>query len=124
MTPEDLASMTLGDLEALAERMDRASRTIRDAMALLGGQSPQAPVQPHAVLGAQYIPTEPMRVPSIRPAPPGVLPSFEPEEHLPHLDAQKAKRAAFLAQKRADPGRTELLKQFAHDGNGAIEEES
>lgn len=41
MTPEDLGAMTLADLEAMAARCETAARTIRDAMALLGGRQRQ-----------------------------------------------------------------------------------
>ena len=37
MTPEQLSSMTLGDAEAMATRLEVAARTIREAMSLMGG---------------------------------------------------------------------------------------
>lgn len=44
----DLAAMTLGEMEALAERLEGAAKTIRGAMALMGGpvviQNGPAPV--------------------------------------------------------------------------------
>ena len=44
MTPVELECMTLGDLEAMASRLDAAARTIRDAMALMRGTTEAAPV--------------------------------------------------------------------------------
>lgn len=152
MTPEDFASMTLGEFEAFASRVEVAARTLREAMSFLGasqvGLTQAAPPaqQPASLLTAPYaqqpaspyaaysnaqliamareqrpIWTHPSSHP-FTPPPPGVLPSFEPEEHLPHLEAKKAERAAFLAQKREEPERAEMLKQFAHDANEVGEE--
>jgi len=42
MTPEQLGAMTLADAEALAGRLEAAARTIREAMALMGGGMPVA----------------------------------------------------------------------------------
>ncbi len=43
----DLDSMTLGELEALAARLGAAAKTIREAMAMMGGMQnlPTAPAQ-------------------------------------------------------------------------------
>lgn len=129
--------MTLGEFEAFASRVEVAARTLREAMSFLGasqvGLTQAAPPaqQPASLLTAPYA-QQPGYVPLAGrtmsldnghrfPVPPGGLPSFEPQEHLPHLEAKKAERAAFLAQKREEPERAEMLKQFAHD-NGAEEE--
>lgn len=48
LTAEQLGQMTLADAEALATRLESAARTIRDAMALMGGApSVSSPVVLH-----------------------------------------------------------------------------
>lgn len=125
MTPEDFASMTLGEFEAFASRVEVAARTLREAMSFLGASQVGLTQAAPPAQQPAYVPLA-GRTMSLDnghrfPVPPGGLPSFEPQEHLPHLEAKKAERAAFLAQKREDPERAEMLKQFAHD-NGAEEE--
>lgn len=51
MTAKQLSALTLADIEAIAERLGAAARTIRDAQALLGGGAPveaQLEVRPTA----------------------------------------------------------------------------
>lgn len=74
INPED---MTLGQLEALAARMATAAATIRDAMALMGGQ-------PAAVVAAKAPPAIVPAVPSI-PAQANAAQSAELINGLPSL---------------------------------------
>lgn len=104
MTPEELGTLTLADLEAMATRLEGAARTIRDAMTLLHG-APQA--------GLTQVAPPPVGVP--RPAVDSpdayyarAVPHAPPapgngRKHLPPID-------------RNDPERAALLGQFAKDG--------
>lgn len=99
MTPEDISTLTLADLEAIAGRMEHAARTIRDAMALL---------QPAQVQMGQ---------PVLRSGPPA---SAEMSDAalaltLPHLAQVRAEREAELERIRKSPERTRALEQFQHD---------
>ncbi len=94
MTQEDLSMMTLADFEVMAERLEKAARTIRDAMELLHGGTqavlPQGPA----------LPPQPVFQP-ITPRSPTLL-TPEREEYMREL--------------RSDPQRAALLAQFAKDG--------
>jgi hypothetical protein len=103
VTPEDISTLTLADLEAIAGRMEHAARTIRDAMALL---------QP----GANY-PGIPRSEYRLEPALGGMRqPTLQPQQAtLPHLQQIREEREAELERIRKSPERTRALEQFQHD---------
>ncbi len=106
MTPDDLSTMTLRELEELAKRMETAARTIRDAMSLLGGaQTNAGPHVPPAIIHQDGYRLEPAlgtnRIPPQQPSHPNLM---TPE------------RLQRLEELRMDPARDALLKQFAKDG--------
>jgi hypothetical protein len=86
MTPEDVARLTLADLEAIAARFSAAVATIREAQALLGGAAP--------------LPTQSAR-PSNAPTPAAQI--VTPEQQ------------AELSAWRNSPARAKLLEQFKEE---------
>lgn len=55
LTPEQVASLTLADIEAIASRFDGAVRTIRDAQALLGGAPVASGAAPQPIRAAHHL---------------------------------------------------------------------
>lgn len=85
MTPEDMARLTLADLEAIAARFSAAVATIREAQALLGGAS---------------LPAQPQR-PASAPAPQAQVMSPEQQNELDSW-RHSAARAKLLEQFKAE----------------------
>jgi hypothetical protein len=104
MTPEQLGAMTLADAEALATRLESAARTIRDAMALMGGG-------PVSGMGAwaQGAPKSIADLPPTQPAAPAqdlVRPSLGPvmtnKGPVALTAEEQARKAALRAERLAE----------------------
>lgn len=110
--------LTLAELEAIAKRMENAARTIRDAMAVVGGQPvmastrplpagyahgvapiPPGPPQPNPLINSEDTDPRvkrPMGAPDI---PPKTEAQLEKEaERKLFLESQRARKSAFLTQ--------------------------
>jgi len=114
MKPAD--KLTLAELEAIAKRMETAARTIREAMAVVGGQPP---LQVHApTAGPRFIPNQgpPQPDPTINSE--DTDPRAKPISSLPppsekQLDRMEEQRL-FLESRKGN--KSAFLTQFAHDG--------
>lgn len=93
MTSEQLGHMALADAEALASRLESAARTIRDAMALLGGGPMLTPAHAASPLGLPTTPAITWIPDAVRMTNKGPL-VLTPEE--------RARKAAMRAERLAE----------------------
>lgn len=108
MTPKALSKMTLAEFEALAQRLEKAARTYREAMAVVGGQA-----APYST--PSQVPWVPGPVTSIA-NPQATVATLQTPERAEYLSERQLEQKRWLAQQKGNPEREAKLSQFAHDG--------